>query len=64
MKLKAKTREFKRPSFARTLYDGALPLDMVFSGSVAASERPGILSRRGEEEDFVTPKKDNDNEAP
>lgn len=61
--MKAKVREFKQPSFARTLYDGALPLDMVFSGSNVQWERPGILSPRADNEDFIL-EKDNDNDAP
>ena len=43
--------KYRKPSWAKALYDGALPLDVVFSGSNIASQRPGILSRFGDEED-------------
>lgn len=41
----------KPKTFARSLFDGSLPLDVVFSGAIAATRRPGILSDRGDEED-------------
>lgn len=37
-------REDRKPTFARSLYDGALPVDMVIAGSIAAVKRPSILS--------------------
>lgn len=45
----------RRPTFARTLFDGALPIDLVIAGSLAAVERPRILSRKGDEEEGDTP---------
>jgi hypothetical protein len=41
----------RRPTWGRALFDGALPLDVVFAGAEAARRRPGILSRKGDEED-------------
>ncbi|HEY6019360.1 MAG TPA: hypothetical protein VIY48_05475 [Candidatus Paceibacterota bacterium] len=44
--------EKERPqTFARSLYDSTLPLDVVFSGAMAATQRPGILSERAELEE-------------
>lgn len=41
----------KGPTFARSLYDSTLPLDVVFAGTMAATQRPGILSERAEQEE-------------
>lgn len=41
----------KRPTFARALFDGTLPLDMVFRGADLARQRPGILSEAAEKEE-------------
>lgn len=46
----AETKE-KRQTFARALFDGTLPVDMVFSGAELARQRPGILSERAEKEE-------------
>lgn len=51
-------RQFKRASFGRALFDGALPLDMVIQGSIVAQERPSILSRRGDAEDYEATEKE------
>jgi hypothetical protein len=52
MKVRLNGRQKKSdvPSFARTLFDGALPVDMVVAGSRAAMVRPGILSGQADRE--------------
>lgn len=46
-----KDESAKRQTFARALYDSTLPLDVVFAGGKAATQRPGILSERADDEE-------------
>lgn len=43
-------RRFKSP--AMVLLDGSLPVDFVLAGTEAATDRPSILSRAADLEDF------------